>query len=146
MCIISDSTNIRVRSGPGGSYTYTLLYLEDDSGERLKVCPEFSAQITNEGYIWLLVAPKQEEETLQAYEGGWIRRDLLEDKPIDILPVVTLTVTPTPSNTATITPSSTPTLTPTATDTPTSTPTDTATSTATPTDTPTDTPTETPTP
>jgi hypothetical protein len=148
MCIIADSTNIRVRSGPSGTYGYILLDLEDASGQRIKVCPEFSAKIDNEGYTWLLIAPNQEDGTLQPFEGKWIRRDLLEDKPIDILPVVILTATPTPSDTPTVTPSFTPSSTPTITPSPTATntPTSTSTSTSTPTATDTEIPTDTPTP
>jgi hypothetical protein len=152
MCIIADSTNIRVRSGPSGTYGYILLDLEDASGQRINVCPDFSAKIDNEGYTWLLIAPNQEDRTLQPFEGKWIRRDLLENIAIDILPVVTLTATPTPSDTPTTTATftrtpmptntSTPTITPspTATNTFTPTPTDTFTPTATDTDPPTETP------
>jgi hypothetical protein len=158
MCIIADSTNIRVRSGPSGTYGYILLDLEDASGQRINVCPEFSAKIENEGFAWLLIAPNQEDRTLQPFEGKWIRRDLLENIAIDILPIVTLTSTPTPSNTPTATPTftrtstptstNTPTITPspTATDTPTFTPTDTATNPPTPTDADPPTPTDTPIP
>jgi hypothetical protein len=158
MCIIADSTNIRVRSGPSGTYGYILLDLEDASGQRINVCPEFSAKIENEGFAWLLIAPNQEDRTLQPFEGKWIRRDLLENIAIDILPFVTLTSTPTPSDTPTATPTftrtstptstNTPTITPspTATDTPTFTPTDTATNPPTPTDADPPTPTDTPIP
>jgi len=146
MCIIADSTNIRVRFGPGGTYGYVLLDLEDDAGERLKVCPDFSARIENEGYTWLLVAPNQEDRTLQAFEGKWIRRDLLEDISIEILPFVTLTITPTPSDTPTATPTFTRTSTPTSTSTPTTTSSPTPTFTFTASVAPSSTPTETNTP
>jgi len=143
--IVVESSNIFVRSGPGQTYVAKVLDLRDDSGKRLNVRPWFSAQIENEGYIWLLMAQGQEDTTLREFEGGWIRRDLLEKNiPIDILPVITLTATPTPSITPTITPTFTRTFTPTPTDTPTLTPTQTPTETPSPTDT--ETPTETSTP
>lgn len=120
ICITAESPNIYVRSGPGQNYRAEILELRDETGTRLNVCPWFSAQITGEGDIWLLIAQNQKETALQPFEGGWIRRDLLDkNTPIDILPVVTLTPTPTPSNTPTITPSPTPTLTFTPTETPT---------------------------
>jgi hypothetical protein len=142
MCITAESSNIYVRSGPGQMFEASVLDLRDDFGRILNVCPWFSAQIEGEGYIWLLIAPDQREASLQEFEEGWIRRDLLDKNiPIEILPAITLTSTPTPSNTPTITPSFTPTLTPTATGTFTSTPTHTATATATAPDSPTETPT-----
>lgn len=143
--IVAESSNIFVRSGPGQTYVAKVLDLRDDSGKRLNVRPWFSAQIENEGYIWLLVARAQEDTTLREFEGGWIRRDLLEKNiSIEILPVITLTATPTPSVTPTLTPTFTRTFTPTPTDTPTLTPTHTPTETLSPTDT--ETPTDTPTP
>lgn len=142
VCITAESPNIYVRTGPGQTFEAKVLDLRDDFGRSLNVCPWFSAQVEGEGYVWLLIAPDQREESLEEFEEGWIRRDLLDrDIPIEILPVITLTSTPTPSNTPTITPSFTPTLTPTATSTSTSTPTSTATATATATDLPTETPT-----
>jgi hypothetical protein len=118
MCITAESSNIYVRSGPGQTFEAKVLDLRDDLGRSLNVCPWFSAQIEGEGYVWLLIAPDQREESLEEFEEGWIRRDLLDKNiPIEILPAITLTPTPTPSNTPTITPSSTPTLTPTATST-----------------------------
>jgi hypothetical protein len=126
MCITAESPNIYVRSGPGQTFEASVLDLRDDSGRSLTVCPWFSAQIEGEGYVWLLIAPDQKEESLEGFEEGWIRRDLLDRNiPIEILPVITLTPTPTPSNTPTITPSFTPTST--FTSTPTHTPTETAT-------------------
>ena len=139
MCITAESPNIYVRSGPSQTYAAKVLDLRDGSGDPLTVCPGFSAQITNNGDIWLLVAPNQDEPALREFEGGWIRRDLLDRNiPIEILPAVTLTPTPTRTATYTITPTFTPSLTPTLT------PSNTPTSTAKDTDTPV--PTETPTP
>jgi hypothetical protein len=139
ICITADTSTIYVRSGPGQIYAAKILDVRDESGET--VCPWFSARIESEEYIWLLLAPGQ-IDILRDYEGGWIRRDLLDrDNPPEALPIVTLTPTPTPSNTPTITPSFTPTLTPSPTNTLTSTPSSTPTSTATATDTPTETPT-----
>ncbi|MEW6287613.1 MAG: TIR domain-containing protein [Chloroflexota bacterium] len=110
ICITIESPNIYVRSGPGQTYRAEILALLDENGTRLNVCPWFSAQITTDGDTWLLIAPNQKEASLRPFEGGWIRRDLLDKHtPIDLLPVVTLTPTPTPSNTPTITPSPTPT-------------------------------------
>lgn len=126
ICITAESPNIFVRSGPGQNYRAEILDLRDETGARLEVCPWFSAQITTDSDAWLLIAPDQKETALQPYEGGWIRRDLLDKNfPIDILPFITLTPTPTPSNTPTITPSFTPTLTstPTVIEPPTQTPT-----------------------
>lgn len=126
VCITIESPNIYVRSGPGQTYRAEILDLLDENGTRLNVCPWFSAQITSDGDTWLLIAPNQKEANLKPFEGGWIRRDLLDKKtPIEILPFVTLTPTPTPSSTPTITPSptSTPTFTPTLTETPAFTPT-----------------------
>lgn len=126
ICITAESPNIYVRSGPGQSYRAEILDLRDDSGARLEVCPWFSAQIADDNDTWLLIAPDQKETSLQPFEGGWIRSDLLDKNiPTDILPFITLTPTPTPSNTPTITPSFTPTLTftPTVTELPTQTPT-----------------------
>ncbi len=126
VCITIESPNIYVRSGPGQTYRAEILDLRDENGTRLNVCPWFSAQIVADGDTWLLIAPNQQEATLKPFEGGWIRRDLLDkNTPIDILPFVTLTPTPTPSNTPTNTPSptSTPTFTPTFTEAPTVTPT-----------------------
>ena len=141
MCITAESPNIYVRTGPGQTFEAKVLDLRDDSGRSLEVCPWFSAQIESEGHVWLLIAPDQREESLEEFEEGWIRRDLLDRNiPIEILPAITLTPTPTPSNTPTITPTFTPTLTPTATGTFTATNTATATATAA------DPPTETPTP
>jgi hypothetical protein len=138
ICITAESPNIYVRSGPGQTYVAKVLDLRDESGKRLEVCPWFTGQITSGEDIWLLVAEDQREATLQEFEGGWIRRDLLDKNiSIDILPIVTLTSTPTPSDTPTITPSATPTLTPS----PTSTYTPAPTETSTPTDTPIDIPT-----
>lgn len=150
ICITAESDNIYVRSGPSQGYGARILDVRDEAGEI--VCPWFSARFENEGYFWLLLAPGQ-TETLRPYEGGWIRRDLLDrDSPIESLSVVKLTPTSTPSNTPTITPSFTPSATaspsptvtssrtPTATHTFTATPTDTSTPTAT------DTLTETPAP
>jgi hypothetical protein len=136
-CIIADSTNINVRSGPSQTFAAKILDVKDEDGEFL--CPLFSGQITNDGYVWLLIAPKQ-TGILQQFKGGWIRRDLLENKPIDILPVVTLTATPTPSDTPTVTPTFTRTPTPTSTATFTITPSSTPTDTDTPEPTATDTP------
>jgi len=139
MCITAESPNIYVRSGPSQTYAAKVLDLRDASGDPLIVCPGFSAQILNGEDIWLLVSPNQDEPALREFEGGWIRRDLLDRTiPIDILPAVTLTSTPTRTATYTITPTFTPSLTPTLT------PSNTPTSTATDTDTPV--PTETPTP
>jgi hypothetical protein len=122
-------------------YAARVLNLRDDSGNPSIVCPGFSAQIMNDGDIWLLVAPNQDEPALKEFEGGWIRRDLLDRTiPIDILPGVTLTPTPTRTATFTITPTFTPSFTPTPSNTPTITPTPTETDTDTPV------PTETPTP
>jgi len=148
ICITADTNNINVRSGPGITYEVKkVLLLSAGTGEQ--VCPGFSARIWNEteNFYWLLIASGQ-AGVLDEYEGGWIRQDLLDrNKPIDLLPVITLTPTSTPSNTPTVTPSFTPTATPTitssptATNTATSTPTNTATVTATATDIPTETPT-----
>lgn len=124
VCITIESPNIYVRSGPGQTYRAEILDLRDENGARLNVCPWFSAQITSDGDTWLLIAPNQKEASLRPFEGGWIRRDLLDkNTPIDILPFVTLTPTPTPSNTPTVTPSftPTPTFTPTAAEPPTAT-------------------------
>ncbi len=149
VCITADTTNINVRSGPGITFgVKKILLLPDDSDEL--VCPGFSARLWNEteNFFWLLIAPGQ-TGILEQFEGGWIRQDLLDrNKPIDLLPVLTLTPSSTPSNTPTITPSFTPTNTPTITPSPTATNTSTAnlTNTATATATATDTPTETPTP
>jgi len=124
ICITIESPNIYVRSGPGQTYRAEILDLRDENGTPLNVCPWFSAQITTDGNTWLLVAPNQKEASLRPFEGGWIRRDLLDkNTPIDILPFVTLTPTPTPSNTPTVTPSftPTPTFTPTAVEPPTAT-------------------------
>ena len=141
ICITAESPNIYVRSGPGQNYSALVLNLRDDSGNPITVCPGFSAQITNGEDIWLLVSLNQDDPTLEEFEGGWIRRDLLDRTiPIDILPGVTLTPTPTRTATFTITP----TFTPSSTFTPTVTPSDTPSPTATETDTPE--PTETPTP
>lgn len=116
ICITIESPNIYVRSGPGQTYRAEILDLRDENGVRLNICPWFSAQIASDGDTWLLIAPNQKEANLRPFEGGWIRRDLLDrNTPIDLLPVVTLTPTPTPSNTPTITPSPTPTETPTPT-------------------------------
>lgn len=116
ICITIESPNIYVRSGPGQTYRAEILDLRDENGTRLNVCPWFSAQITSDGDTWLLIAPNQRDPNLRPFEGGWIRRDLLDkNTPIDLLPFVTLTPTPTPSNTPTITPSPTATLTPTPT-------------------------------
>jgi hypothetical protein len=115
ICITAESGNIYVRSGPGQTYEPKILDVRDESGQ--VACPWFSARIENEGYFWLLLAPGQ-IESLREYEGGWIRRDLLDrESAVDILPAVTLTPTPTASSTPTITPSptATNTLTPTAT-------------------------------
>ena len=140
VCITADTNNINVRSGPGINFgVKKVLLLPTDSDEQ--VCPGFSARIWNEseGFFWLLIAPGQ-TGILEQFEGGWIRHDLLDrNKPIDLLPVVTLTPTSTPSNTPTVTPSFTPTNTPTITASPTATPTNTTTATATATDTPTET-------
>ena len=139
ICITADTNNIYVRSGPGQRYSAKILDVRNAPGEI--VCPWFSARIENEGDLWLLLAPGQ-IDSLREYEGGWIRRDLLDrDSSPEALPVVTLTPTSTPSNTPTVTPSFTPTLTPSPTNTFTPTPTDTSTPTATVTDTPTETPT-----
>jgi hypothetical protein len=120
-------------------YAAKVLDLRDESGGRITVCPGFSAQILTDGDIWLLIASNQDEPTLQEFEGGWIRRDLLDrNTPIEILPIVVLTLTPTRTATFTITPTFTPSQTPTVT--PSNTPTPTATDTDTPV------PTETPTP
>jgi len=128
-CVNSLYANtINVRSGPGTNYARL--------GEPLAVGACLTFRARNKDETWLLVAPDQNDSTLQQYEGGWIFRELLGlglTGPID-LPAVTLTPTPTPSNTPTITPTFTRTLTPTQTDTPT------------PTHTPTFTPTETPSP
>lgn len=130
ICITAESPNIYVRSGPGQTFGAEVLELRDETGKRLEVCPWFSAQVNNASDTWLLLASDQKDAALEEFEGGWIRRDLLDKNiPIDILPFVTLTPTPTASNTPTITPSATPTQTftptstPTATDTPTETPT-----------------------
>lgn len=119
ICITAESPNVYVRFGPGQTYEPKILDLRDESFRRLSVCPWFSAQIYAEGSIWFLVATGQRETTLQEFEGGWIRQDLL-DKNIrtDILPVVTLTPMPTASSTSTITPTETLSPTDTATDTP----------------------------
>ncbi|MCK6538541.1 MAG: TIR domain-containing protein [Anaerolineales bacterium] len=131
ICITAESDNIYVRSGPSQGYGARILNVRDEAGEI--VCPWFSARFENEGYFWLLLAPGQ-TEMLRPYEGGWIRRDLLDrESPIESLSVVTLTPTSTPSNTPTITSS------PTATHTFTATPTNTSTPTVTATDTPTET-------
>lgn len=125
ICITIESPNIYVRSGPGQTYRAEILDLRDENGVRLNVCPWFSAQIASDGDTWLLIAPNQRDANLRPFEGGWIRRDLLDkNTPIDLLPFVTLTPTPTPSNTPTVTPSFTPTLTftPTSTETPTAAP------------------------
>ncbi|HUG33656.1 MAG TPA: toll/interleukin-1 receptor domain-containing protein, partial [Anaerolineales bacterium] len=141
ICITSESPNIYVRSGPRQTYVAKVLDLRDESGNPITVCPGFSAQITIGEDTWLLVALNQDEPTLREFEGGWIRRDLLDRTiPIDILPGVTLTSTPTRTATFTITP----TFTPSSTFTPTLTPSDTPSPTATETDTPK--PTGTPTP
>jgi hypothetical protein len=137
--ILLDIHNINVRSGPGT--TYAVL------GEPLDVDACLNFRALNEDETWLLIAPDQNDISLQQYDGGWIRRDLLglgQSGPVG-LPVVTLTPTPTasstPTNTQTATSSSTPTITPssTATNTFTSTPTNTSTPTATITDTPSET-------
>jgi hypothetical protein len=139
ICITADTNNIYVRSGPGQRYSAKILDVRNAPGEI--VCPWFSARIESEGDLWLLLAPGQ-IDSLREYEGGWIRRDLLDrDSSPEALPVVTLTPTSTPSNTPTVTPSFTPTVTPSPTSTFTPTPTDTSTPTATVTDTPTETPT-----
>lgn len=141
ICITAESPNIYVRSGPGQTFAAKVLDLRDDSGNPLTVCPGFSAQITNGEDTWLLVAPNQDEPALKEFEGGWIRRDLLDRTiPIDILPGVTLTPTPTRTSTPTITLTFTPSSTPTPSHTPSNTPTPTETDTETPV------PTETPTP
>jgi hypothetical protein len=125
ICITAESGNIYVRSGPGQTYHSKILDVMDEAGE--VVCPWFSARIENEGYFWLLLAPGQ-IETLREYEGGWIRRDLLDrESTVDILPAVTLTPTSTASSTSTITPSPTATNTSTPTATITDSPTETAT-------------------
>ena len=57
---------------------------------------------------------------MKEFEGGWIRRDLLDKTiPIDILPGVTLTPTPTRTATFTITPTFTLSFTPPPSNTPT---------------------------
>lgn len=135
ICITAESDNIYVRSGPSQSYGARILDVRDEAGEI--VCPWFSARIENEGYSWLLLAPGQ-IEALRPYEGGWIRRDLLDrESPIESLSIVTLTPTSTPSNTPTVTPSFTPSATATLTSTATSshTPTPIATVSDTPTET-----------
>jgi len=151
ICIAAESPNIYVRSGPGQQYAPQILSVRDEDENIL--CPSFSARIENQGYFWLLIAPEQKHTALRAFEGGWIREDLLDRTvSIDIVPVVTLTATSTPSNTPTVTPSFTPTSTPTITPSPTATstftstptntttPTATSTATATATDIPTETP------
>jgi hypothetical protein len=133
ICVFSlYADTINVRSGPGTTYAR--------QGDPLAVdtCLAFRAQ--NQEGTWLLIAPDQDDPSLQQYEGGWIYWELLGQKMPGLvdLPVVTLTPTPTPSDTPTITPSPTRTLTPT--------PMDTETPTLTPTEPPTPTETETPTP
>jgi hypothetical protein len=138
--ILLDIHNINVRSGPGT--TYAVL------GEPLDVDACLNFRALNEDETWLLIAPDQNDISLQQYDGGWIRRDLLglgQSGPVG-LPVVTLTTTPTASSTPTITPSVTASSTPTITPSPTATNTPTSTPTNVPTTTPSSTPTETETP
>ena len=139
--VLIDVHNINVRSGPGT--TYAVL------GEPLEVDACLNFRALNEDETWLLIAPNQSTPSLQQYDGGWIRRDLLglgQSGPVD-LPVVTLTPIPTSTSTFTVTPSFTPSSTPTITSSPTATntPTSTSTSTSSPTNTPTETPSQTPT-
>ena len=136
--VLLDIHNINVRSGPGT--TFAVL------GEPLDVDACLNFRALNEDETWLLIAPNQSSPSLQQYDGGWIRRDLLglgPSGPVG-LPVVTLTPTPTSTSTFTITPSRTPSATATPSRTPTITPSPTVTNTQT--STPTSSPTETSTP
>jgi len=147
---VYDVFSVNVRTGPGTDKGV----LEDAPAIEVGKCPLIGGR--NEEDTWLMIAYDQPEEEFQAYEGGWIRKDLFDLSVPVFIPEITLTPTPTITLSPTITPTFTMTLsptptrtftntpTPTSTDTPTHTPTSSFTPAATPTAPPTLEPTVTP--
>ena len=143
-----DVHSVNVRSGPGTDNGV----LDEAPAIEVGKCPLIGGR--NEEDTWFMIAYDQREEEFQAFEGGWIRKDLFDLSTPVFVPEITLTPTPTitpsptitPTFTITLTPTSTATFTNTPTPTPTDTPTYTPTSTFTPTRTPTATYTSSPTP
>jgi len=137
-----DVFAVNVRTGPGTDNAV----LPDVPPMAVGRCPYIGGH--NEEDTWLMIAYGQPDEEFEAYEGGWIRKDLFDLSTPVFVPEITLTPTPTITPSPTITPTITVTSTPTPTRTFTNTPTPTSTHTPTypPTRTFTPTATNTPTP